>query len=75
MNVKQDLFWKDDDRIVYVRPVRAEELPDELRARIGGVEKLYAVHDKDGARLALVNGRHLAFALARSHDYAPVNAH
>ncbi len=75
MDVKQDPFAESDDRIVYVRPVRAEELPEEIRAQIGKVENLYAVHDKDGARLALVNGRHMAFALARSHDYAPVNVH
>ena len=75
MNVKQDPFADSDDRIVYVRPVRVEELPDEVRAQVGPVKKLYAVHDKDGERLALVNGRGLAFALARSHDYAPVNVH
>ncbi len=75
MNQKYELFTENDDRIVYVRPVRVEELPAELRAQVGDVEKLYAVHDKDGARLALVNGRSLAFALARSNDYAPVNVH
>ena len=75
MNEKYAVFSDNDDRIVYVRPVRVEELPAEVRAQVGNVEKLYAVHDKDGARLALVNGRHLAFALARSHDYAPVNVH
>lgn len=75
MNEKYHVFNDDDDRIVYVRPVRVDELPEEVRAQVGNVEKLYAVHDKDGARLALVNGRHLAFALARSNDYAPVNVH
>ena len=75
MNVKQDPFADSNDRIVYVRPVRAEDLPEELRAQIGKAEKLYAVHDKDGVQLALVNGRRMAFALARSHDYAPVNVH
>ncbi len=75
MNVKQDPFAESSDRIVYVRPVRIEELPEEIRAQIGKAENLYAVHDKDGARLALVNGRRMAFALARSHDYAPVNVH
>ncbi len=75
MNVKQDPFADSSDRIVYVRPVRAEELPDEVRAQVGRAENLYAVHDKNGVQLALVNGRHMAFALARSHDYAPVNVH
>ena len=75
MNVKQDPFADSSDRIVYVRPVRAEELPEEIRAQVGKAERLYAVHDKDGVQLALVNGRRMAFALARSHDYAPVNVH
>ncbi|HHB81747.1 MAG TPA: DUF1150 family protein [Aliiroseovarius sp.] len=75
MNVKQDPFAEGSERIVYVRPVRAEDLPEEVRAQVGKAENLYAVHDKDGVQLALVNGRHMAFALARSHDYAPVNVH
>ncbi len=75
MNVKQDPFADTDDRIVYVRPVNPEELPAEVRAQVGNIERLYAVHDKDGERLALVNGRRLAFVLARQHDYAPVNVH
>ena len=75
MNVKQDPFADTSDRIVYVRKVRKDELPEEIRAQVGSTERLYAVHDKDGERLALVNGRRLAFALARSHDYAPVNVH
>ena len=28
-----------------------------------------------GERLALVNNRKLAFALAREHDFSPVSAH
>jgi len=75
MNVKQDPFAETGDRIVYVRPVRVEDLPEEIRAQVGKAETIYAVHDKDGVQLALVNGRRMAFALARSHDYAPVNVH
>ncbi len=73
MNVTQDPFAETSDRIVYVRPVRPEDLPEEIRAQVGKTESLYAVHDKEGLRLALVNGRRMAFALARSHDYAPVD--
>jgi len=63
--------------IVYVRPVRPEELPEDVRAQVeaGGIDRLYAVHDENGARLALVNGRSLAFVLARQHDMTPVNVH
>ena len=62
-------------RIVYVRPVAVETLPDALRAQVGTIETLYAVHDASGERIALANNRNLAFALAREHHFAPVSAH
>ncbi|RYH08554.1 DUF1150 family protein [Tropicimonas sp. IMCC6043] len=61
--------------IVYVRPVEAAELPDEIRRQAGPLGDLYAVHDETGQRLALVRGRSLAFALARQNDMTPVNVH
>jgi hypothetical protein len=61
--------------IVYVRPIAVDDLPAELRAQTGGLSHLYAVHDEAGQRLALVRDRKLAFALARQHDFAPVNVH
>ena len=63
------------DRIVYVRPVPVADLPEPLRAQAVGLDTIYAVHRPDGERLALVRDRRLAFALARQHDLAPVNAH
>ncbi len=63
------------ERIVYVRPVKVEDLPPEIRKEAEGLETLYAVHAPDGQRLALVRDRNLAFVLARKHDFAPVNAH
>jgi len=63
------------DPIVYVRPVPAEELPDEVRQKMDGADSLYAVHDENGERLALVSDRNLAFVLARQNDMAPVNVH
>ncbi len=62
-------------RIVYVRPVAVAELPEPLREQAAGLDVIYAVHRPDGERLALVRDRALAFALARQHDLAPVNAH
>ncbi|MDP2085071.1 MAG: DUF1150 family protein [Gemmobacter sp.] len=61
--------------IVYVRPVAVAELPEPLRTQAEGLHTIYAVHRPDGERLALVRDRKLAFALARQHDFAPVNAH
>ncbi len=75
MDVKFEGLPQDERAIVYVRPVPVSELPAELRAQAEGLEVIYAVHRPDGARLALVADRKLAFALARSHDMAPVSVH
>ena len=61
--------------IVYVRPVLVSELPKEVQDISQGVKTIYAVHDGDGQRLALVRDRKMAFVLARQHDFAPVNVH
>jgi len=62
-------------RIAYIRPVDIAELPQDLQDQAQGVAELYAVHSEDGERLALVNGRKLAFVLARQNDLAPVTVH
>ncbi|PRX33763.1 hypothetical protein SAMN05216257_104320 [Meinhardsimonia xiamenensis] len=75
MNEKFEFEKGQESRIVYVRPVKVSDLPAEVRAHAGGLEKLYAVHGADGERLALVRDRNLAFVLARQNDLAPVNVH
>ncbi len=75
MNHKYDFGPSSDTPIVYVRPISVDELPPEIRAYAGGLSHLYAVHDQDGQRLALVRDRKLAFALARQNDMSPVNVH
>jgi hypothetical protein len=62
-------------RLVYVRPVRVEDLPAEVQAQTGGLTTIYALHDAGGDRIALVADRAMAFALARQNDMAPVNVH
>ena len=75
MNTKYD-FGKDGEQpIVYVRPVKVADLPDELRKQAGDLTELYAVHNVEGERLALVNDRKLAFLLARQNNLAPVTVH
>lgn len=72
------LFSADDgpeDRIVYVREVDVADLPEEVQEQLEGEETLYAVHDSDGERLALVKERHMAFILARQNEFAPVSVH
>ncbi len=61
--------------IVYVRPVAVSDLPQDVQEQVGDTELIYAVHDENGERLALVNDRKLAFVLARQNDFTPVNVH
>jgi hypothetical protein len=75
MHTKYDFGQVDESQVVYVRAVKAQDLPDDLRAQIGERETLYAVHRADGERLALVKDRSLAFVLARQNDFAPVPVH
>lgn len=63
------------DRIVYVREIAVEDLPDAVQAEMTGYAVIYSVHGADGERLALVADRKLAFHLARENDYTPVSVH
>lgn len=77
MNTKYDFLpgGGEEDRIVYVRPVKVSELPQEVQAQAVGAEQLYALHDASGERIALVRDRKLAFVLARQNDLTPVTVH
>ena len=75
MNTPYEFDRIDEDRIVYVRPVAVADLPEEVREQAEGIDQLFAVHNADGERLALVRDRKLAFVLARQNDLAPVNVH
>ncbi|MEE4346078.1 MAG: DUF1150 family protein [Paracoccaceae bacterium] len=75
MDAKFDFPDQGEDPIVYVRPVKVADLPDEIRQQAAGVDTLYAVHDENGAQLALVKDRRLAFVLARQNHMAPVTVH
>lgn len=59
--------------MVYVRPVKAAELPD-----VSGLPEnaeLYAVHAADGTRMAVLTSRDAAFYIARENDMMPVSVH
>lgn len=74
MNTKFPL--PDPERpIAYVRPIKASDLPDEIRAQLPGVTDLYAIHHEEGERLALVTDRAMAFVMARQNDLHPVSVH
>lgn len=75
METTYDFSQTGEDRIVYVRPVDADDLPQDVQDQLDGAKTLYAVHSADGERLALVKDRKLAFLLARQNDFAPVTVH
>lgn len=64
-----------DKRIVYVREVKTADLPDEIRARTGELDHLYAIHSHTGEVLALVPDRAQAFVVARQNQFSPVSVH
>lgn len=75
MDTKYDFGAEQDRPIVYVREVKVDDLPAEVRQQVGGLKTLYAVHNAEGERLALVRDRTLAYVLARQNDMEPVAAH
>lgn len=68
-------FDSKDDRIVYVKAVDVDDLPDNIRGQLPDDAMLYAVHNASGQRLALVKERDMAFVLARQNDLSPVTVH
>ena len=75
MDTKFDFGDSDAQNPVYVRQVATHTLPEDVREQVPGVETMYAVHDSDGERLALVRERAMAFMLARQNELIPVSVH
>ncbi len=75
MNVKFNFDNEPLDRVVYVRAVDVAELPADVRAQIDDAGQVYAIHSEDGEQLALAKDREIAFALARTNEFAPVSVH
>jgi len=67
--------------LVYVRPVKAEEVMDNAPREaldtfdLQPEQILYAVHRADGARLAIMIDRESAYAAAVAYELAPVSVH
>ena len=74
MNTKYDLSALPGN-VVYVKPVAVADLPEDVQEQAGELDTLFAVHNAEGEQLALVANRHMAFALARQNDMAPVTVH
>lgn len=75
MNTKYEFGPEAGENLVYIRQVAVSTLPKEVRDQVTGLDSLYAVHGADGARLALVKDRGLAFMLARENEMTPVSVH
>ncbi len=75
MDSKFDFSQNDTRNTVYIRRVATSTLPHEIREQIPGIDSMYAVHDAEGERLALVRDRSLAFMLARQNELTPVSVH
>ncbi|NCO21402.1 MAG: DUF1150 family protein [Rhodobacterales bacterium] len=75
MTIKTEAPKGEFQNTVYVRPVKVDDLPADVREQADGLDEIYAVHNVDGDRLALVRDRRLAFIVARQNDMAPVSVH
>ena len=75
MDTKFDFGGIDAEKTVYIRQVETRTLPQEIQQQLPGIGTMYAVHDTDGERLALVKERPLAFMLARQNELTPVSVH
>ncbi len=75
MDERYEIADENVGNIVYIRSVSVLDLPDEVREQAGDLTELYAVHNTEGERLALVRDRDLAFVVARQNDMAPVSVH
>ena len=77
----EDFMALGGPNLVYVRPVKAEEVIGSTPVdTAGGMhldpdQVLYAVHRADGARLAVLVDRDSAIAAALAHELAPVSVH
>jgi hypothetical protein len=75
MDTKFDFGDSQMAQTVYVRKVATSTLPKDVQEQLDGVTNMYAVHDIEGERLALVRDRNLAFTIARQNEMQPVSVH
>ena len=53
MNTPFEFKEMDLDRMVYVRAVDVADLPEDVQDQADGFDRVYAVHNAEGERLAL----------------------
>ena len=60
----------ENNRIVYVRPIRPDEMPSDFPSA-----SLFGIHDAAGNRIGVAPERELAFLAARQKQLTPVSVH
>ena len=71
----KDQFGVLEDRIVYLKPIKKNDLPDEVIDQTGDLERLWSVHNSEGEQLALIGDLDQAYDLAREFRYSPMALH
>ncbi len=65
--------------LVYVKPLDEQELerilPADALEQWDRSSQVFALHNAEGDRVALVEGRDAAFAAARAHSLTPFSVH
>lgn len=74
-NTSADANPSKERKIVYIRKVAVDDLPQDVQEQAQGLKALYAIGGEDGKQLALVRDRKLAFVLARQNDMQPHSVH
>ena len=71
----KDQFGVLEDRIVYLKTIEKNDLPDEVIDQTGDLERLWSVHNSEGEQLALIGDLDQAYDLAREFRYSPMTLH
>ncbi|MGB0798771.1 MAG: DUF1150 family protein [Planktomarina sp.] len=71
----KDEFGVLEDRIVYLKPISKDDLPEEVVQETNDIHQLWSVHNSDGEQLALIGDLEQAHDLAREYSYSAMTVH
>lgn len=71
----QEVSATTEQKIVYIREVAVDDLPQEVQEQAEGLTTLYAIGGENGEQLALARDRELAFIVARQNGMEPHSVH
>ena len=66
MHMKQNLKSM-GNRIVYLKPVAVDDLPEAVRAEAGGIDPVFTLHNTSGEQVAFVADPRMAAAIAQQN--------